>query len=74
MTVTFERVTTGEFRVLHNSTPTSFGIINGSAGLSGRDTRNMYGITSSKNASVRWIGSLASCKAIVAEWIKMGRR
>jgi hypothetical protein len=61
--VTFNKVTTGIFEVLVDGEKTSWHIINGSAGLSGRG-QNMYGITKG-DGSPKWIGSLQACKKIL---------
>jgi hypothetical protein len=57
-------VATGQFEVRWNDQPTGYSIINGSLGLSGRDTRNTYGIVK-PDGSRKWIGSLASCKKLL---------
>ena len=67
MAMTARKVVTGEFDVLWNGEPTPYSIVNGSLGLSGRDTRNHYGIAG--NGKVSWIGSLAKCKKTVAFWL-----
>lgn len=54
----------GEFECFWNGVSTGDTIINGSRGLSGRDTRNMYGIRWNTGKLV-WVGSLASCKKAV---------
>ena len=51
----------GEFSVTWRGEPTGYRIINGSLGLSGRNTQNMYGIVK-PNGEHKWIGSLAGCK------------
>ena len=61
--VTFKKITTGEFEVLLNGQPTERTIVNGSRGLSGRNTQNVYGIC--KEGSTRWIGTLQACKKIM---------
>lgn len=58
--VTFQKVTTGEFDVLVDGRKTAYSIVNGSKGMSGYG-RNVYGIVK-EGASVRWIGSLQTCK------------
>lgn len=62
--LTTERTDDG-FAVLWNGQATGYSIINGSKGLSGRDTRNMYGIIS-PSGQVTWIGSLQSAKQLLA--------
>lgn len=64
ITVTFKKIATGEFDVLHNGVPSGFLIINGSLGLSGRDTPNMYGFAKGSNPP-KWVGTLAACKKIM---------
>lgn len=68
-TVTFKKITTGVFDVLLNGSATKYSIINGSAGLSDRDTFNMYGIATAAG-NVRWIGTLHAAKSIVTTWLK----
>ena len=63
--VTFAKVQTGIFDVLLNGEKTEYQIINGSLGMTGRDTVNMYGITNSTNQSVRWFGPLVTCKKAI---------
>lgn len=62
--LTTVKVATGEFEVFWNGKKTSYRIVNGSRGLSGKDTRNVYGICKT-DASVKWIGPLASAKKIL---------
>jgi hypothetical protein len=64
-TVTFERVALGEFKVLLNGQPTRYTIHNGSLGLSGRDTANVYLIHNHETGKIVPIGSLQSCKKAV---------
>lgn len=59
--VTFKKVQTGIFDVYVNGEKVKYQIINGSLGMSGRDTVNTYGITK-PDGSVTWIGPLNSCK------------
>lgn len=65
MTITTRKETTGEFTVLKDGQETGYRIVNGSRGVSGKDSRNMYGIVS-PSGRVTWVGALASCKALVA--------
>ncbi|MFO0271339.1 MAG: hypothetical protein ACK53W_12495 [Gemmatimonadota bacterium] len=74
MNIEIKKVATGEFDVLVDGAPTRYRIINGSAGLSGRDTQNVYGITNSATGAVRWIGSLASAKKVVRGWVAIRAR
>jgi hypothetical protein len=69
-TVTFEKITTGEFDVLLNGQKTGFGIVNGSKGLSGQ-TENVYGITK-RDGSIRWIGTLQTAKKIMTFTLTKG--
>jgi hypothetical protein len=62
--VTFKKVTTGNFDVLVNGVPCEHTIINGSLGVSGRNTENMYGITGTAKGT-RWIGTLQACKKLM---------
>ena len=71
VTVTFEKVSTGVFDVYANGVKTKYEIINGSAGLSGRDTMNMYGI--SGGSQVRWVGTLQAAKKLVTVWVQARR-
>lgn len=64
-TLTTDQIAIGTFRVLWNGAETGYEIVNGSLGLSGRDTRNVYGIVK-PNGSHIWVGSLASCKKLLA--------
>ena len=64
-TVTFSKVQTGIFDVLLNGNKTRFTIQNGCLGLSGRDTKNVYGIWNEAKQTVRWIGSLQNAKKFV---------
>ena len=72
--VTFEKVQTGIFDVLLNGQKTRFTIHNGCAGLSGRDTRNVYGIWNESKQTVRWIGSLQNAKKFVQGVLIMEQR
>ena len=67
--MTTKKIGTGEFEVLWNGNDTGRRIINGSRGVSGRDSRNMYGITT-PGKPVTWIGSLQSCKGILEQTFK----
>lgn len=62
--ITTRKIDTGEFEVLWNGEVTEYRIINGSRGLSGRDTRNVYGIVHPGRAPL-WIGSLPACKKLL---------
>ncbi len=65
MLITTLRLATGQFEVHADGNPTGYAIINGSLGSSGRNTINMYGIVNPQG-TVAWVGSLASCKRLVA--------
>lgn len=67
--LTTDKGSTGHFAVLWNGAPTRYEIVNGSLGLSGRDSRNVYGIINYKSGETKWIGSLASCKKLVTYWL-----
>lgn len=67
--LTTQKVATGEFKVIWNGADTGRRIVNGSAGLSGRDTQNVYGIVVPGNPP-KWIGTLAACKKILAFTMK----
>jgi hypothetical protein len=62
---TTKRIADGEFECFWNGVSTGDLIINGSRGLSGRDTRNVYGIRWN-SGKLAWIGTLAACKKAVA--------
>jgi hypothetical protein len=68
MAITVERHGSGFFRAMKDGQKTKFYIINGSLGVSGHG-RNMYGIVNEETEAVKWVGSLASCKKIVARWL-----
>lgn len=65
MTLSTIRTAPGEFKVLWNGADTGYTIVNGSRGLSDRDTPNMYGFVK-PDGSHKWIGTLQSCKKILA--------
>ena len=58
---TTKRIANGEFECFWNGVSTGDTIINGSRGVSGRDSNNMYGVVW-KGGKIVWIGSLASAK------------
>ena len=62
--VTFKRIGTGEFESYLNGEKTEFGIVNGCLGMSGRDTRNIYGVTRNGEL-VKWLGPLRTCKSMI---------
>jgi hypothetical protein len=66
--VTFEKVQTGVFNVLADGVKTKYEIVNGCAGLSGRDTANIYGIVN--GSKVAWVGSIQSAKRMITMRIK----
>lgn len=72
MTLSTTRITNGYHRVFWNGQKTPYMIINGSLGLSGRNTQNHYGFYREPDAQgnggtpTKWVGSLASCKKILA--------
>lgn len=57
-------IATGHFDVYWDGTKTDWRIVNGSLGMGGRDTRNVYGIV--KGDFIRWIGPLVTCKKTLA--------
>jgi hypothetical protein len=69
-TITFKKISAGNFEVLENGQNTGYGIVNGSAGLSGHDTANMYGITRQHGSvNVKWVGTLQAAKKMVTFWL-----
>lgn len=66
--LTTTKTDAGVFDVLWNGLPTPYRILNGSRGVSGRDSVNTYGI--SKGEAVTWVGSLHSCKGILTTKLK----
>lgn len=63
-TITFQKTSTGHFAVLVDGQTSEYAIVNGSLGLSGRNTENVYGVV--RGSQIRWIGSLAKAKKAVA--------
>lgn len=64
-TVTFENnPRAGEFKALVDGVDSKFRIVNGSRGLSGRDTRNIY-LVVRPNGSHIVVGPLASAKKML---------
>ena len=57
------RVSNGHFDTYWNGVKMPYTIINGSLGLSGRDTTNTYGIANA--GKVNWVGPLVSCKKLL---------
>lgn len=72
--VTFVKIQTGIFDVYVDGVKKDkWQIINGSLGLAGRDTRNVYGITRNagkEDEKVFWLGSLQTCKKTVMLWVR----
>jgi len=64
--LTTNKIATGQFEVLWNGEKTDWTIFNGSMGLSGRNTQNVYGITNIKTGQRRFIGTLQACKKCLA--------
>jgi len=62
--VTFKRVANGEFECYADGVLTRYKIINGSIGLSGRNTPNIYGVTANM-MDARWLGPLRTAKMFV---------
>lgn len=67
-TIQFRKVATGEFDVLKDTVNTGYRIVNGSLGLSGRDTPNFYGIVTPSGRR-QWVGTLQACKKLVTVWL-----
>jgi hypothetical protein len=65
MMLTTEKEMRGSFLVFWNGKNTKYRIINGSIGVSGRNTANIYGIVT-PSGKYRWIGSLQACKKALA--------
>jgi hypothetical protein len=63
--LTTRKLMTGEFAVDWNGIDTGYRILNGSRGLLGRDTPNMYGFVK-PDGTHKWIGTLAACKKLLA--------
>ena len=63
--LTTTRTAPGEFSVYWQGAETKYQIINGSLGLSGRDTPNVYGIVNPVG-TVKWVGTLSACKKTLA--------
>ena len=59
-----KRLWIGYFEVYWNGEKTNMRIINGSLGMSGHDTPNMYGVTwgAGEDNKLRWLGPLNSAK------------
>jgi hypothetical protein len=66
--LTTKKISVGEFEVYWNGDKTDWRIVNGSLGLSGRDTRNTYVIT--RGEKIIPIGPLRSCKQILSGILK----
>ena len=67
--MTTKRIGPGQFEVYWRGEKTDLDIFNGSLGLSGRDTRNVYGIGRPGKKPV-WVGTLQSAKKWAAYWLK----
>lgn len=63
--IEIKKVQTGIFESFLNGKKTEYEIINGSLGMSGRDTHNMYGVRNLAKDTVRWFGPLVTCKKAV---------
>jgi hypothetical protein len=68
--LTTRKIQTGIFEVLWNGKPTEYHIENGSMGLSGRDTSNIYCIYKPSTGFIKQIGPLNTCKALLADKFK----
>ncbi len=64
--LTTNKIATGQFEVLWNGKKTDWTVFNGSLGLSGRDTQNVYGIANHVTGKRRFIGTLQACKKCLA--------
>lgn len=62
--ITTRKVATGTFDVLRNGQDTGYQIVNGNLGKTGHDP-NVYGIVT-PTGGIRWIGTLAACKKLLA--------
>lgn len=63
-TVTFTKVQTGIFDVYVDGVKSDYQIINGSAGLSGHDTANIYGLVNHNTGYIKWLGPLVTAKKL----------
>ena len=68
--LTTNRIAAGQFEVLWNGQKTDWHIVNGSLGLSGRDTQNVYGIANEVTGKRCWIGTLQACKKCLTLTLK----
>lgn len=72
--VSFNRVQTGVFDVLVDGAKTDYQIVNGSMGVSGRDSANIYCIARNGEL-VKVLGPLNTCKKfMVAKFAPKGVR
>ncbi len=65
--LTTKRIANGQFEVYWDGAKTDWQILNGCAGLSGRDTVNIYVIYNSRTEKTVPLGPLRSCKMMLAE-------
>jgi hypothetical protein len=68
--VTFKNVCAGHFESYLDGVKTRFGIVNGSLGVSGRNTANMYGVTwttADGEDKRKWVGPLRTCKIMIEQ-------
>ena len=65
-----KKISSGEFACCWNGKETGDRIVNGSRGLSGRDSQNMYGVIWN-GGKIVWIGSLAAAKKTAEHGIKV---
>jgi hypothetical protein len=70
--LTTKKIQTGVFDVYWDGQKTDFEITNGSLGLTGADTTNVYLIHHLPSGKFTTIGPLNSCKAILA--LKMAKK
>jgi hypothetical protein len=67
-TIEIKRVFLGEFESYLNGEKTNLTIVNGSRGLSGRDTQNIY-VVCKGGEITRIMGTLQMCKKAVTHWL-----
>lgn len=76
MVVTFKRTSLGQFESYLDGVQTKWSICNGSLGMSGRDTRNIYLVydrTRADGQPTKIQGTLQMCKKTVSYWLIKNR-
>ena len=68
MTVTFKRITNGEFEVYKDGVITKYHIFNSSQGVSGLGN-NVYGLEDIETRKIVFPGSLQQAKKVVTYWL-----